>query len=243
MRYSFCIAITLLALSAASVRAQEVQGLVLPVEHAAVSSPVLQEIIEAVLVKEGAEVKKGDILVQLRNAKELLAVEEAKQIIEQTGFIAKGTSTLYTEKMGSREQALKAQTELELSKLRLALAEEQLQEKTIRAPLSGIVVKRFKEPGEAVDRVEKLIEIVNIDQVYVQFYLDPKFMQILKTGEEVKVRFPVLGNVEFQGKIDFVAPQIDASSNLFLVKLIIDNPDHTIKAGMRGMADFGKPGK
>jgi RND family efflux transporter MFP subunit len=217
-----------------------ITGLVLPVQHASVSSPVLQEVIDAVPIKEGDEVQKDQVLVQLRNSKEQLAVDEAKKLIEQAEFVFKGLQTLYNEHMGSKEQMLKAQTDLELAKIKFALAEEQLKEKTVRSPLAGIVTKKYKEAGESVDRVEKLVDIVNIDQVYVQFYLDPKFMLSLQVGQPVTVRFPVLNGQEFTGKIDFIAPQIDASSNLFVLKLIIDNPGHKIKAGMRGTSDFSK---
>ena len=173
------------------------QGIVLPVEHATVSSPVLQEVIEAVLVKEGDVVTKKQVLVQLRNSKEQLAVEEAKRLIEQASFVAKGMEELYKSKVGSREQSIKASTDLELAKIKLALAQEQLDEKTVRSPLAGIVTKKWKEAGESADRVEKLVDIVNIDQVYVQFYLDPKFMLTLQVGQTVPVRFPVLNGAEF----------------------------------------------
>ncbi len=229
-----------LVMALPALRAAEIEGLVLPVEDTSVSSPVLQEVIEAVLVKEGDQVKKGDVLVQLRSAKEQLQVDEAKKLVEQAQFVQKGLDALYKEKIGSHEQAIKAQTELDLAKIRLALAEEQLREKTVRSPVDGIVTRKFKEAGESVDRVEKLAEIVNIDRVYVRFYLDPKFMEVLHNGDDVNVRFPVLAGQQFKGKIDFIAPQIDASSNLFIVKLLIDNPGHKIKAGMRGLADFTK---
>ena len=146
----------------------------LAVKQVSVSSPVLQEVIREVLVKEGDTVKEGQPIVQLENAKEELAVQEGERLVENAEFIAKGTEALHKDKMGSREQMLKAKTELELAKIRLAAAHVNLKEKTIRAPLDGIVVKKHKEAGEAVDRVEKLIDLVNIDQVYVQCYVNPK---------------------------------------------------------------------
>lgn len=220
--------------------AAEVEGLVYPVEHASVSSPVLQEVIESVLVKEGDEVKKGDVVVQLRNAKEQLMVDEARKLVDEADFVHKGLESLFKDKMGSKEQMLKAETELQLAKIKLALAEEQLKEKTIRAPLPGIVTKKYREVGESVDRVERLVDIVNIDQVFVQFYLDPKFMLQLQVGDVIRVQFPMLNGEQYEGKIDFIAPQIDAGSGLFLAKVLIDNPGHKIKGGMRGLADFSK---
>jgi len=218
--------------------AQDVQGLTIPFKLIQVPSPVLQEIIDTVLVEEGVEVKEGQVLVQLRNAKELLLVQESERLVENAEFQAKGLESLFNQKMGSKEASLKAKTELELAKIRLALAKEQLNEKTIRAKIDGVVVKKYKEAGESIDRGEKLIDIVNFDQVYVQFYLDPKLMQTLSVGQPIGVRFPVLNDSVFNGKIDFIDPRIDASSGLFRVRVLIENHDRKIKPGMRGAADF-----
>jgi len=237
---SLRLSVFILCAFAASAPAQDTQGLVLPLKQVSVASPVLQEVVESVLVEEGDVVKEGQVLMQLRSEREVLEVEQAKKLIEARAFTAKGAETLFKEKMGSKEQALEKGVELDLAKIQLAAAEVRLREKTIRAPLAGTVVKKYKEAGESVDRVEKLIDIVNIDQVYVQFYLDPKFMQTVEPDQPVTVRFPVAKNTTFNGKVSFIDPRIDAGSGLFRVKVLIDNPDHAIKAGMRGVADFAK---
>jgi membrane fusion protein, multidrug efflux system len=220
--------------------AEEIQGLVLPLKQVSVASPVLQEIVDNVLVEEGDTVKEGQVIIQLRSEKEALEVELRKKLVEQKEFGAKGAEALAKDKMMSKELVLEKQTELQLAKIQLASAEVQFKEKTIRSPLNGIVVKKYKEAGESVDRVEKLVDLVNIDQVYVQFYLDPKLMTAIKVDQPVAVRFPVIGNADFEGKVSFVDPRIDAGSGLFRVKLIVDNPKHIIKPGMRGSSDFAK---
>ena len=228
---------------AAVAHADDTQGLVMPFKQVSVSSPVLQEIIEHVLVEEGDAVKENQVLIELRKEKEELEVKQAQQVVQQRKFTAEGAQKLFNEKIGSKEVAMEKQTELELAKIQLAAAEVRLKEKTIRAPLSGIVVKKYKEAGEAVDRVEKLLDVVNIDQVYVQFYLDPKMMQEIKQDAEIPIRFPVIGSQDFRGKVSFIDPRIDAGSGLFRVKVLMENKDHQIKAGMRGVADFAKLGK
>lgn len=236
---SRCTLLLVLALAPLA-HAEETQGIVLPFKKVSVASPVLQEVVEATLVEEGDTVKEGDVIVKLRSDREKLEVEHAEKVIEQHTFTAKGLEALFAEKMGSKDQALKAKTELDVAKIQRELALVRLQEKTVRSPLSGIVVKKYKENGESVDRAEKLVDIVNIDQVYVQFYLDPKLWTALKLEQPVTVRFPVIGaGREVRGKVAFIDPQIDAGANLFRVKVLLDNKDHEIKAGMRGVADFG----
>jgi len=220
--------------------ADDIQGLVMPLKSVSVSSPVLQEIVDAVLVEEGDTVKENQVIVQLRSDKEALEVEQYGKLVEQRTFTATGAAALEKDKMMAKELMLEKRTEMELAKIQLRQAEVRFKEKTIRSPLNGIVVKKYKEAGESVDRVEKLVDIVNIDQVYVQFYLDPKLMTVIKTDQLVTVRLPVIGDASFEGKVSFVDPRIDAGSGLFRVKVLVDNPKHTIKPGMRATADFAK---
>src|SRR3954451_5447630 len=90
----------------------------------------------------------------------------------------------------------------------------------------GLVLpfKQYKQAGESV---------VKIDQVFVQFYLDPKLMPLLKADQAVTVRCPVLNDEKFTRKINFIALRIDPSSGLFRLSVWIDNPADKIKAGAR----------
>lgn len=221
------------------VKAVDVQGLVLPFKQVSLSSPI-QDIIKESPVQEGDEVKEGQIVVQLMNEKEALETEQYAKMIDKRMFDASGAETLFKEKMGSKESMLQKQTDLELSKLQHRMAQVRFNEKAIRAPLSGIVVKKYKESGESIDRVEKLMDIVNIDKVYIQFYVDPKLVFLVKLDQKIPVRFPLLGsnNGAFPAVVAFVDPRIDAGSGLCRIKLVLDNPDHHIRPGMRGEADF-----
>src|SRR3954454_19177969 len=131
MRLFFFLS-ALLGLGLAPVRSEDTQGLVLPFKLVSVSSPIpVQEVIEAMNVEEGNVVTEGQVIVQLRNAKENLTVKEYQQIVQTTEFTYKGFKSLLDQKMGSKDQMLKAQTEWERAKIQLQLAEEQLREKTV----------------------------------------------------------------------------------------------------------------
>jgi RND family efflux transporter MFP subunit len=226
-------------------RGEEVQGLVLPFKQVSVSSPVLQDNLKDIEVDEGDQVKKGDVLAHLLNDREELEVQRTQILIKRAEFEYKGMKALADEKDASKDAELEKETDLEAAKLEYQLAQTALDEKTIKSPLSGIIVKRYKEPGESIDRTEKLFDIVDIDQVYIQFYLEPGMIESLAVNDTVPVRFPAFKNPnqEFDAKVAFIDPRIDAASGLFRVKLLLDNTNHDIKAGMRGEANFGKPGK
>ena len=241
--FSF-LSFSLLALTAPA-RSDEVQGLVLPFKQVSVSSPVLQDNIKDMKVEEGDQVKQGDELAHLLNDREQLEVKRCENLIKRAEFEFKGMKTLADEKLATEDAKVEKETDLEAAKLQYQLALTTLEEKTIKSPLSGVVVKRYKEPGESVDRSEKLFDIVNIDRVYIQFYLEPGLIEKLSVGDRISVRFPAFNNgvQHYEAAVAFIDPRIDAASGLFRVKLLLDNPNHDIRAGMRGEADFSKPVK
>jgi membrane fusion protein (multidrug efflux system) len=220
--------------------AEPTQGIVFPIKQVSVYSPVLQEIITEMLVEEGHEVKEGQIVVQLRNDREKLDVQLSEKLIELKRFIALGNAKLYKDKMGSEEKALESKTDLELSEMQKSAKQLALDEKTIRAPLSGTVVKKYKESGEAVDRTEKLLDIVNYDQVYVQFYVRADLRKTLTKDTPMKVKIVDLEGAEFEGKVSFIDPRNEATSPLVRVKVQVDNKEHRIKPGMKGSAEFSR---
>jgi len=223
-------------------RADDIQGLVLPFKEVSVSSPVLQDVVKDIQVDEGDQVKKDEVLAHLLNNREQIDVQRYDNLVKRAEFQYKGMKTLADSHDASQDALVEKETDLQAAKLDYQLAVTALDEKTIKSPLSGIVVKRYKEPGESVDRTEKLFDIVNIDQVYIQFYLNPSFIEKLAVGDKIDVRFPALkqGARQYEAAVSFIDPRIDAASQLFRVKLLLDNPNHDIKAGMSGEADFSK---
>ena len=85
-----------------------------------------------------------------------------------------------------------------------------------------------------------LLEVIDIDTVDVVFYLAPALRKTVSEGASVRVKVQELDGAEFEGKVNFVDPRNDAASGLVRVKVKVENKDHRIKAGMKGVADFGK---
>jgi RND family efflux transporter MFP subunit len=208
-------------------------GLVLPFKEVVVSSPV-QSTIDAVLVKEGDRVEAGQLMAQLFSKIEQLDMLRAKAAVEKKEFDFKGSKNLYSEKIISEDEALKNKIELEQAKLDLEITTEAFHLRSVRAPTPGIVVEKLREAGEAVTPSQPMFRIVNIQQVYVQFYVRAEDLPLIRVGDEMRVRCPVLDAKRVHtGKIDFIDPRVDAGSGLLRVKVLLKNDDGEIKAGVR----------
>ncbi len=232
--------LTALILSATRLLAETASGVILPNATVQVSSPVQMEIIQEILVEEGTKVTKGQVLVQLRNDREKMDLRIAEKAIDLKTFVARGYQRLFDEKMGSEEKARESQADLEFTRIKAEGMKLALDEKTVRSPINGIIVKKHKQAGEMATQQTPLLDIIDINTVDVQFYLAPTLRKAVEEGQTVKVKVLELDGAEFSGKVSFVDPRNDAASGLVRVKVKIENQDHRIKAGMKGTADFGK---
>lgn len=230
--------IGLLFAGAATLRAEALRfdGLVLPFKEVVVSSPV-QSSIQSLAYKEGDSVRVGAVLARLYARIEELDMNRAKAALEKREFDFKGSKNLFADKIISEDEALKNKIELELARLQAEQAAELFNQRTILAPITGIVVERMREVGESVTATQPLFRLVDIDQVFVQFYLHSEQLVRLKVGDTLKIRCAVAGSAAggdaFTGKVDFIDPRVDAASGLLRVKVLVDNPKHVIMPGLR----------
>lgn len=228
-------------LSAAMTQAGVVPGLILPLHEVKMGTPV-EGLVKEVLVDEGDTVESGQPLVRLVDDLEKLDVERAEKVLEKAKFDHEAAQKLLKENIGTREEALRKSIEHDLARIQRDAAVVRVEQKTLKAPLQGVVVSRGKEPGEAVQLHEVLLEVVHIRQVEAQFYLEPAQAQKVKTGDKKKLRIPSLPEPrEIEGEVVFLDPRMDAESGLYRVKLRVDNADLRLKAGMRVEAEFDQP--
>lgn len=219
--------------------AAPVDGLTLPYKNVTISSPV-QEIIAEVKVNEGDVVKTSQVLARLRSEKEETESNRYAQIVKKREFDFKAATSLAADRIGSREKALEAEIELALGRIDVDLSRQKLEEKIIRSPINGVVIKNHKESGESVDRVEALFQVVDVSKLYLQFHVEPQTVEKIRKDQRVKFSTQLHPDQQHEAVVDFVSPAADPASGLFRVKLLYDNAAGQVPAGMRVTALLGE---
>lgn len=125
----------------------------------------------------------------------------------------------------------------------LALAQQLLDEHTIRAPFDGIVIKRMKHPSESVRANEAVVELANLHKLGVTAFVPLQYAYRVKEGQVVEIQprlrtqtgedLPI-ENKRFRGKITFVDPQIQADvGEEVRIRAEFENPDLELRPGLR----------
>lgn len=184
------------------------------------------------MMEEGQEFHKDDIVVQMDDDNEKLNVESSKALLQVRTSENERSDTLSkkgTESQSNRDIAI---ANFKTAQIQLKQAEVALERKSVHAPFDGVVIKRIRQPGEATDNFLPLVSVADVSQLYLETYLPASRLRDVQPGQTVEVSVPDLSNKKFTGKVEFIAPVIDAASGDFRMKILLDNSDHILRAGM-----------
>jgi|ETN07SMinimDraft_1059922.scaffolds.fasta_scaffold42589_2 multidrug efflux pump subunit AcrA (membrane-fusion protein) len=122
----------------------------------------------------------------------------------------------------------------------LAQAQQRLEDTSVRAPFDGIITGKFLHFGDYVRRADEVLEITNLSALEAEIKAPERYSSLLKVGIPVTLDIESL-LLQREGKVIAVNEAIDLGTRTFLVKVAIDNSDHSIKAGTFCTAVFQLP--
>lgn len=132
---------------------------------------------------------------------------------------------------------------MDASKLALAqaqsaydVAKKQLEDATLEAPFSGVITERNAEVGDILGAGTPAFRLIEIDQVKVQAGIPERFIGDFRQGNTVTIIFDAFPDREFQGRINYIAPEASPSVRTFITEIVVRNPGGLLRAGIMGNA-------
>lgn len=194
--------------------------------------------VNRVLVDEGAHVSKGQVLARIDDELLSVDVQTAQANYQNALRDLERYESSYKTGGVTRQQLDNARLNVKTLKARVQAASRKSSDANIKAPISGIINKRFIEQGSFVNPGAQLFEIVDVSTLKLKVAANESQIVNLKTGQRVAIKSTVFPDVNFYGKISFIAPKADNSLN-FPVEIEVNNSaDNTLRAGMYGTAVF-----
>ena len=192
-------------------------------------SPQLSAVISTVTVHEGDPVKKDQILVELAGEDVRLAYQ-----IAESDF-----------KRAAKLRASGSMPEETYERLRFKRddAAVRMNWLTIKSPLDGTVLNRYREPGELVNPSMKLLTVANLDDVYAYVYVPQPMLAKLSLGMKLEGFLPELDMKAIPGVITTIRDEAEFTPKnvqtreertrlVYGVKVSFENKDHLLKPGM-----------
>jgi multidrug efflux pump subunit AcrA (membrane-fusion protein) len=160
---------------------------------------------------------------------ELLVKDNAisKQLYEQQATRVKQASA-----MVKHANALLAldKTKLEQARLALTIAEKDLDDSLVVAPISGWVSQRFKEPGEMAAAGTPVMRIEDLVLLEISVFLPEEFFAQVSRGE-TQMRIEVSGIDLGVRPVSYKSPTVHPKLRTFEVRALVDSPPEGVAPG------------
>ncbi|WP_417426177.1 efflux RND transporter periplasmic adaptor subunit [Hoeflea sp.] len=203
------------------------------VRSASVISNVSGDVIETNL-SANKEVTAGDVLVQLDARTEMYNLEIAQAELEQARdkvlryerLLASGNSSITDVALAEARVAQR------LAEANVGLAKVALDDRTIKAPISGKLGLSDVEIGDTLSAGSAIVTIDDAEALLVVFELPERSVGLLEKGQTVLTSTPTYTGQVFEGEIVSFDSRIDSVTRSVTVHALIDNSDGRLWPGM-----------
>lgn len=187
--------------------------------------------IDRLPVYEGAEVKKGQVLVQLDRRLLLAQLEKATAARKLAESDLERIKKLARKRITTQEKMDQAETRYSVAQAEETLVKTRLAYSEIAAPFDGIVTERKVEPGDVAPVHSHLLTVIDPNSLYTKVSVSELMLPRLKQGDTAEVRIDALGDKVWTGRIRRIHPTIDPRTRLGIVEVALDPVPPGARAG------------
>jgi cobalt-zinc-cadmium efflux system membrane fusion protein len=112
--------------------------------------------------------------------------------------------------------------------LAIIQSNESLQSYKVKAPISGVIVRRELQVGAATGE-KPLFTIADLSKVWVELDVFDKDLDRVRTGQAVLIE--TLSGTAVQGRIDWLSPMAAHASQSIQARVILANTEHQFRPG------------
>ena len=206
--------------------------------NAAFISPEINGQVKEIFVKEGRKVNKGDLLIKINSSITESSIKEVETALELAETVYEKQQQLWDKNIGSELDYLQAKNNKESLESRLKTLQAQDDMAEIRAPIDGIVDEVFVKEGELAIPGMQMVQLVNLDGLYVNADVSEAYISKVKKGDMVSLEFPSLPDIKMDVPVFRTGNVVKSANRTFKVQLKIDNVNNMIKPNVLAKIRF-----
>ncbi len=178
-------------------------------------------LVTRLLVEEGDDVRKGQVLLQLEDEQQRTQQARVESQLAKARREYDRQERLFAQQLISEQVFNEATYELEQLELALADARRELSYTAVRAPISGTVTQRLVNVGDQITINQHLFDIVDFDSIVARVYVPEKALPRLAKGQRANLFADAPGEDRREGEVDRIAPVVDSRTGTVKVTVRI----------------------
>lgn len=231
--------------------AAELSAVLAPIRSVVLAAEV-SGLVVAVAAEEHERVEAGDVLVRLersllsagveRSEAQLLRAKAAHELatieLSRRRDLARRDVASAAELDRAQNQERAAYAELLDARAALDDARTRLSKTLIAAPFGGVVNSLDLEPGAYVRAGEEIVELIDLDEIEVEFGVSDREVVALRRGDPIRLRIDAFAGEWFDGIIAQIGRAADPQTQKYPVEARVPNPEARLLPGMLGKVRF-----
>ena len=186
--------------------------------------------VETIFFREGAHVKKGDMLVKIKHDDLLAQLKKTEVQIQLAKDQADRQKRLFETNNTSKEQydiSMSMLAGLQADRDNLLAA---IHKREMRSPFDGIIGLRYVSEGSYVSSTTRIASVQKINPLKVDFSIPEKYAGKVNVGDQVKLSSDE-ANLQFTGTVYAVEPEIEPTTRTVQLRALCENKGESIFPG------------
>jgi len=190
---------------------------------------------------DGQRVRKGQLLVQFDDQLPQAQIQQSMAELSIAQANQKRNQELVAQNFISQRSLDESAANLQVAQAKLALSKVSAERLKIIAPFDAIAGIRLVNVGDYLKDGADIVNIEDIDAIFVDFRLPERFQAKVKRGQTAMLDIDALPGRKYSAKIQAIDPLIDANGRSVGIRGCIDNRQLLLRPGMfaRVNAVFG----
>jgi membrane fusion protein (multidrug efflux system) len=190
-----------------------------------------QGLAEVLHIEEGDRVREGQVLLNLEKEELELQLEQSRVALDQVRTTFDRTKALHDRRMISQQEYENTRNQLENAQVQLREVQLRLEYADIRAPISGVVMRRDVEVGDLVRSNQTVFAIADLEPLQARIRVPEKRMGQVQVDQEARITVDPVPDRIFRATVRMISPGVDPASGT--VKVTLDVPaEDVLRPGM-----------
>jgi multidrug efflux system membrane fusion protein len=189
-------------------------------------------VVDKVAFTDGQEVKRGDVLVVIDSERFRLSVNSSKAALEKAQAAQKDVEGQVSRREGAmaqhpglipgeeletyRTKTLTAKADTAVAAENLKIAELNLRDSFVRAPIEGVIQTRTVETGQYVNTGVVMATLLRQEPLLLRFQVEPEEAPRLKPGMKATFTMRESKNT-FEAKLTLIAAAADPTTHMVAI--------------------------
>ena len=198
-------------------------------------------VIDRIFVKEGDQIRKGQLLATLKSAEISAQVEQVKLSLEKATRDFERANNLYQDSVATLEQLQNAKTGLDIAKQNYQQVSFNQQYSKIYATRDGFIVRKLKNEGELAEPGGPVLmtgAVSSKSKWILTSGVSDKEWSALQNGNPATITLEAFSGKTFSGIVSKKSLSADPANGSFDIELQVDFGREQPAIGMFGKASI-----